>query len=154
MGIVYVIRHGKAEKESPTGRDADRGLKKRGVRQAAWLGETLAGREARPEVVITSRFVRAIETARPVAAACDCELEEAVELESGRPCAPVIDLIERRSAEGVIAIVGHNPQLSDVVEEMVHGPETDGLWLRTGQACVLEVGGGEVRLLELLRLEE
>jgi phosphohistidine phosphatase len=151
MSRLYVIRHGKAEKDSATGLDADRELKGRGSRQAAWLAAQLAEGDGRPEIVITSRFSRALATAKPIAEACGCTLEEAAVLEAGHEASSVIEMLVGRSLEGPVAIVGHNPQLSEIVERLC-GEEARGMWLRTGEAAVVDFEDGEWRLVGLMRL--
>ena len=148
---LYVVRHGKAERDSPTGHDEDRRLKRRGERQAAWLGERLKEADPAPAIVITSAFARALATAEAIAAACGCPLERETVLETGYPVASVIELVEARESFGSVAIVGHNPQLSEVVEIL---GEVRDEWLRTGECAVIELLPGEGRLVGKWRLEE
>src|SRR5438105_10268205 len=82
--ILMLLRHGKAEKESPTGRDVDRPLTKKGEGQAAYIAERLekgkgpAG--SAPGVILSSRAARARATAEVVAKALDLSVtfEEAL----------------------------------------------------------------------------
>ena len=71
--VLYVIRHGKAHPDSPTGRDRDRALKPKGHRQADFLGALLRDRDDRPSLVVTSTFRRAYETAERINAAIGAE---------------------------------------------------------------------------------
>jgi len=148
---VYVVRHGKAKRDSATGRDEDRQLRKLGERQAAWLAERLREADPAPAMVITSGLARALATAEPIAAACGCALEREGVLEGGHPAAAVVDLVASRESHGSVAIVGHNPQLSEVVE-ILAGASDD--WLRTGECAVIDLEPGEGRVVDRWRLEE
>ena len=69
--ILHIVRHAKAEDESPTGQDADRPLRKRGHRQAEALGRFFAAEQPRPQLVLASPYQRARETAEHIWAALD-----------------------------------------------------------------------------------
>ena len=152
---LYVVRHGKAQRDSATGLDEDRELKGRGRRQADWLAARLREDDHTPSIVLASRFARARQTAEPIADACGCELEFVPDLECGHGPDDVIAIVEAAAQAGrheAIAVVGHNPTLSDAVEMLCE--EVHDLWLRTGEAAVIEVEPAETRFVELWRLEE
>jgi phosphohistidine phosphatase SixA len=71
--LLSILRHGKAEPQSHSGRDADRRLTPLGRAQAAYIGGLFALREAPhtspPRIVISSDAVRARQTAELVATA-------------------------------------------------------------------------------------
>lgn len=152
---LYVVRHAKARRDSASGLDEDRELKGRGRRQADRLAARLSQADRAPTLVLASRFARARQTAEPIAEACDCDLEFVPDLECGHGTDDVIALIESAVQAGrheAIAVVGHNPTLSDVVETMCE--EVHDLWLRTGEAAVIDVDPVETRFIELWRLDE
>ena len=70
---LFIIRHGKARRESHSGRDWDRKLRQRGHRQSAWLAETIAADVAgagEDDVrLLTSPVVRAVQTSAPISEA-------------------------------------------------------------------------------------
>lgn len=148
---LYIVRHGKADQDSPTGMDRDRPLLPRGVEQARWLGERLATADARPALIITSPYARAIETARLIQAALDCPLDTETSLQTGRRASEAAKEVERRAADGPLVVVGHNPQLEDLIE-LLTGRE---VIMRTGQAAVVDLDApavtGAGRLVECLR---
>lgn len=161
MPTLYIIRHGKAHKDSPTGLDQDRELQTRGEAQAAWLAETIVARADRPCNIIASRFTRALCTAKPIATALRLPLRTAPELESGRDPADALGLLSTMQPEAPLALVGHNFQLSDLIGLLIEGRPTRGSWarpveLRTGQAAILDTGNpiqpAKCKLLELLRM--
>lgn len=153
--ILTIVRHGKAERDSSTGRDEDRELKPRGRRQAEWLGSRLASEYAAPDAILSSGLARARQTARILREALGCPLDLVAALETGRAASEVVALVERRATASGLVLVGHLPQLAEVVALLTEGlgaPESD---LRTGEACILEVdaeGGLIGRATELARL--
>jgi phosphohistidine phosphatase SixA len=163
---LYIVRHGKAEPaEEFPGPDRDRPLKKRGERQATWLAEFLTTEvspEDRPAWIATSGFKRAIETARIIQGILDVPLREAKVLEFGHGPADVVDFIRshaaRHSEEGGLMIVGHNPQLEEVLALLTHaagGARGAQRELRTGEAAELDFAAdGEATLRRKLRLED
>jgi phosphohistidine phosphatase len=153
MARVYIVRHAKAEKDSDSGADADRELKGRGERQAAWLAKELSEGDQKPVIVFTSRFARAMATARPIAEACACALEEAAVLETGHDASSVIEMLAERPLDGPVALVGHNPQLSEIVERLC-GEEARGMWLRTGEVAVVDLDDDAGRLVGLMRMDD
>ncbi len=154
---LWIIRHGKAHRDSPTGLDADRTLQARGLSQAAYLAEVIAASPHRPLLVLSSPFARAHATAEPIARALHLPLAFAAELQAERPVQPVVDLIARHESRS-LAIVGHNYQLSDLVSILTRGVGRRELELRTGQAALVwfrrEAATGTGELLELCREPE
>ncbi len=160
--LLYIVRHGKAQRDSPSGRDSDRPLQPRGERQALWLGRLVAERrtDRRPGVILSSPFVRARDTARLLHQSLPmCELHFDESLELGGPPEDVVELINRHAAHDPVMVVGHNPQLESLLELLAHGLAGDAAELRTGECAVLEFKGarvapGEGTLVETLRLED
>ncbi|MEO0631188.1 MAG: histidine phosphatase family protein, partial [Planctomycetota bacterium] len=65
--LLAILRHGKAERDSPTGMDADRPLAARGARQAEWMGGQLAEAGFGKAAVFASPAARTWSTAEIVA---------------------------------------------------------------------------------------
>ena len=137
---LYVIRHGKAERDSASGLDFDRKLRERGEQQAAYLAAELREAEIPPERIVTSPYVRAFETARPIAHALDLDLITDERLEVGEPVSPVLELMEEHAESGLV-IVGHNPQLEILLSAMLGGLTSPHIRVRTGEAHVVDVDG-------------
>jgi len=157
--LVWIIRHGKAERSSDSGRDEDRALKPRGRRQAAHLGAEFAGRDDAPARLLTSPFTRAPPTAETIAETAGLPVQLEGALESGRGPASVLTLIESLAAAGTdraVALVGHNPELSQVIASMAEAGAIEGDWLRTGQAVGLEIDAPDQRamIIDVIRLDE
>jgi phosphohistidine phosphatase len=160
--LVYLVRHGKAEKKSPTGRDEDRPLQPRGERQSKWLGDTLASKPQghRPGVILTSPALRALQTAKVVAECLHMALRIEPKLQLGHPVEDVMELIREGKGSGqVLMLIGHNPQLEIMLPALVPGLTPEESEMRTGEAALLDLRGGQALagagvLLERLRLQE
>ena len=126
--LVVLVRHATAG-DRATWRDDDRlrPLDDRGRRQAAALPAALAdlsiGR------ILTSPYVRCVETVEPLAAALGLEIEEAAVLAEGSARAEVLSLLSTVAAG--TAVCSHG----DVCHELVGERRTP-----KGSAWVLEVG--------------
>ncbi len=164
--FLHIIRHGKAEQDSPTGLDRDRALKSRGERQARWLGEQLAASTRPPTLIVASPFTRARQTAELIQRALGCPLVFDERLEVGNSVSDAAEVIaasspagsgdvhESSRAEGVqslprvssgaqtrlhhLALVGHNPQLELLIGALIHGPLGGRYELRTGECFTFE----------------
>ncbi|MBL8747390.1 MAG: histidine phosphatase family protein [Phycisphaerae bacterium] len=156
---LYLVRHGKAERDAPSGRDEDRPLAERGERQAVWLGRAIAQlpRADRPTVIHASPAARASATAQILQRQLQVDLrfEEALRLGAALDASigVVRDIIGR--AEQAM-IVGHNPTL-EVMLELLTGD--DDCAMRTGEAAVLhsaapDVGTGAWRLMTRMRMDD
>ncbi|HZW10239.1 MAG TPA: histidine phosphatase family protein [Phycisphaerales bacterium] len=157
---LYLIRHAKAERDAPDGRDASRALTKRGVRQAAWLAERLARAEARPGRVMASPAVRALQTARVIADALGLPVEPHDALGLDAAPSDVIGLLGAIEAAECVALVGHNPTFSLAADVLLRGIAGEGSTeLRTGEAAVLDIpdptaAPGAATLLCALRMPQ
>lgn len=139
---VYIVRHGKADQNSPSGRDEDRQLKLRGESQACHLAAHFSAPDRRPALILASRFDRAFDTARMIQKAVACPLYTAPELESGRAPSDAVSLLAQHAADPLM-LVGHNPQLSELIWILKHGTPAEDAGLRTGEAVILEIDHGD-----------
>lgn len=147
---LYIVRHGKASQDSPSGADHDRPLKERGRRQSAWLGETIASASVRPAKILTSDIDRAMETARIIQGILEVPLEIDERLRIDLPPGRALGAIDHQN-EPALMLVGHNPQLSLLVRSLT-GIAT--AVLRTGQAAHVELEDDRARLIDLLRMPD
>jgi phosphohistidine phosphatase len=137
---LIIVRHGKADQSSPTGRDEDRPLKPRGERQAEFLGQQFAERP--PALILTSRYERAFTTARLIQRAVGSPLHTVPELEGGRQPSAALELIASHTADPLM-LVGHNPQLAELVWILTRGMPAQDSGLRTGEVVLLEIDHAE-----------
>ena len=142
---LLVIRHGVAEERedfAATGKDDSlRPLTKEG----RWKMErgAKALRHALPslDVIATSPFTRAVQTAKIVAAAYDdvgVEQVDALTPES-RP-QEFLAWLRKRDAGDRVAAVGHEPHLGTLVYWLLSGESVAGrIAMKKGGACLLEL---------------
>ena len=165
---LYIVRHGKAvdgphasdEFPRPEGypSDWDRPLTARGEAQAAHLGEQLRSAERRLRVVLSSRYPRAIQTARIIAKAINAEVRTRFELEVDHPVSESLRLIDEYRGSRAIMLVGHNPQLGELLSVLSSGLPPQDLVLKTGELVGLDVRSsaaiGSARVAVRLRLDD
>jgi phosphohistidine phosphatase len=132
---LYVMRHGPAEDDAPTGRDADRALTPAGRERVKLVAEALAEGGESPFAILSSPLVRALQTAEIVAevthlarrtredkkaqrggATGDVEIRR--ELGMGTDKLPLLAELVRAGRKRVM-IVGHEPDLSMLVMSLV-----------------------------------
>lgn len=121
---VLLIRHAAAlDAGSVPGGDAARPLSPAGRRQFEAASAWLAQRGVRPERIIHSPRLRARQTAEILAAAigaADNAMASEYWLGEGMPLADSLALI-RREAPLPLAIVGHEPDMSQTAVDLVGG---------------------------------
>ena len=120
MKTLLVLRHAKSSWNDPALHDHERPLNKRGRRDAPRMGELVREYGLIPDVVLSSDAVRARLTAEAVAEVARYAGEILVDphLYMASP-ADIISLLPtvRENAETVM-IVGHNPGLEKLVEQL------------------------------------
>ena len=120
MKTLLVLRHAKSSWNDPTLDDHERPLNKRGRRAAPRVGELVREAGLKPDVFISSDAVRARMTAEAVAEAARYGGEIVLDphLYMAGP-ADILSLLTtvRENAETVM-IVGHNPGLEELVEQL------------------------------------
>ena len=123
MIAVHLLRHAHAgDPERWSGDDAARPLSDKGRRQAERLGRLLASVDEAPDIFITSPRVRARETADIVAHALGAPVVEDPRLGSGFDLDDLTDIIRAHGAATRPCIVGHDPDFSEVLGELVGVP--------------------------------
>ena len=124
MKILTIFRHAKSSWDFPDLTDHDRPLNKRGERDAPVMGDRLMSAGIRPSLIMGSSAVRAWKTAKIVAKQIHYPVEF-LQREAGLYHAGVNKLIDIISAQddgfNSIMIVGHNPGLTDLANELVPG---------------------------------
>jgi phosphohistidine phosphatase len=120
--VLLVLRHSKAVHE-PGLRDEDRGLTKRGLRDATAAGETIREAGLIPDRVLCSPALRTRQTWQQVSIALGKAADKAkVSYEPSLYYAGADDLLEavRRGPDkaGTVLLVGHNPASQDLVMDL------------------------------------
>ena len=132
-----MLRHAEAEEGAASGRDEDRGLTAAGRAQAKAVARGIAALAPGITVILTSPYLRARQTAGPVAEALGLSgvrNSRALEPE-GDPEAILAELEE--SKEESVLLVGHAPSLGRLLGRLVTGtPDGDIPLSKAGAACV------------------
>ncbi len=116
---LLILRHGKARPDDPE-HDFARGLKKRGARQAEQAGQEISRQGIRLDVVVSSAARRARQTAKRAARTAGYA-GSIVKLDSlylSGPARHLEVLAGLDDACRAVLLVGHNPDLEDLVSRL------------------------------------
>jgi phosphohistidine phosphatase len=143
---LLIIRHAIAEDRddfAKTGKPDDlRPLTADGRSKMIHCAEGL--REIAPEISVlaSSPLTRARETAEIVADEYGIDIRATTEaLVPGAPLSAFIDWIGDRADQPVVAVVGHEPHLSELATWLISGVEKSHLELKKGGACLISFKG-------------
>ncbi len=119
---IWLLRHAVAEDQSASGRDSDRTLTEDGHRRAREVARGLAALEPGIELVLTSPYARARQTAEPAARALKlaANLRETASLVPESDPEDVLAEIRAEKIESVL-LVGHEPHLGALLGRLVTG---------------------------------
>jgi len=136
MKRVLVYRHAKTEKAQGRMPDFERELTAHGTDQARSIGRALAAAALRPELVITSDAVRAVQTAELTRDEAGFNVEIRLQEELyGADAAEYLSILrEQDDTYATIMIVGHNPAIEDLLGMLTGGEVT----MKTGWVAVLD----------------
>lgn len=132
------------------GPDDLRPLTTKGLRQATRLGGLLAAADVHPDVLLSSARLRAVQTAEVISAALGCPVQLDARLAEGLSLDNLRLIIEEAVGAGQLMLVGHDPDFSDLVSELIGAP----IAVRKGALVRVEVdaanlapGAGTLRWL-------
>jgi phosphohistidine phosphatase len=123
---LYVMRHGPAEDEAATGRDADRVLTPSGRERVRSIARALFEADEMPGHILSSPLVRALQTAEIVAASTkladrDGTVDVRRELAPGGDAVILVrQLFDRKIKRPMF--VGHEPDLSALITRLIGEP--------------------------------
>lgn len=117
MGTFYVVRHAKAGSRGHwTGDDRRRPLSKKGVKQAGELVQVL---EPFPiSAIVSSPFLRCVQTVEPLAKAHDMEIEQSQSLAEGHGISGAMRYMGDAALDHVV-LSTHGDIVWELVEELV-----------------------------------
>jgi phosphohistidine phosphatase len=127
---LILLRHAKSSWDNGALGDFDRPLSARGDRDAPRMGKRLKARHARPGLVLASPATRAQRTAKLVTRALGVrsELIKTDEKLYLAPPASVLAVVARQDdVHDCLLVVGHNPGLTDLVNQLVPDLALDNL---------------------------
>lgn len=125
MKTLLILRHAKSSWDNTHLSDHDRPLNERGKKDAPRMGKLIQQEDLVPDLIISSSAERALATAEAVALACGYEAEIQVtrQLYHAFPEEYREVLQARGGNHQCIMVVGHNPGLEALVEELTGHPE-------------------------------
>jgi phosphohistidine phosphatase len=142
---LWLLRHGDAESHG-SGPDFERRLTARGERQSRAAGRAFARLGVKFDHVFTSPRIRALDTARLACAELDLEPVVHEPLSGGFDERDADELLRSTAPNGVVLLVGHEPDLSGLVAALT----TARIEMKKGGVAVIRGG----RLVALLRPRE
>jgi phosphohistidine phosphatase len=140
---LYLLRHGIAVDPSAPdfAKDADRPLTPKGRRRLRQIAEAMGALKINFDVIFSSPFLRAKQTAEIVAKARKRwkQLKFTDELApAGNPRSLIQQLNDLRPRPKNVLLVGHEPYLSKLIALLTAGSTAMELDLRKGSLCKLE----------------
>ncbi|MBI3784449.1 MAG: phosphohistidine phosphatase SixA [Deltaproteobacteria bacterium] len=139
---IFVVRHGIAAARSNAGRDAQRGLTSAGKRNMRIIASSLGRLRVVPDVILTSPFKRAEQTAAILAGALvDSGSYEILDaLAPGHTAGDIVKALYGHRDKPRLMLVGHEPGVSQLVSYLLTR-STDALELRfkKGGIAAIEV---------------
>ena len=118
---IWLLRHAAAEERAESGRDSDRTLTEDGHKRAREVARGLAALEPGIELVLTSPYARARQTAEPAARALKLgRVRETAALEPDRDPDEILDEVRSEKAESIL-LVGHEPHMGALLGRLVFG---------------------------------
>lgn len=140
---LLLIRHAIAEERDPVHwpDDARRPLTDRGVARFEQVARTLASRGIRPDVLFSSRYVRAWQTAEILTRRADWTEPipmPALEFDSS---GEIINAVNESARDERIALIGHEPTLGELASTLLTGSDTGmEIEVKKGGVICLECG--------------
>ena len=140
---LLLIRHAPAvPRDTPGIADDERPLTAKGTRKFRAAARGLARIARRPDVLLTSPLPRARKTAE-IAAAAWKRLEPVVEPAlAGDSASDIVAAVGKRGSGATVAIVGHEPVLSEVLAQLLGAASSDRLAFKKGGAALVDLPDG------------
>jgi phosphohistidine phosphatase len=140
---LYAIRHGIAQELGAKNEfnDQKRALTAEGRTRMREAARGLAHLGVQLDLILTSPLVRAVETAEIVAEAMSLKKDEIRQTQHLRPGALPDELFAeiKKHGSSSIGLVGHQPDLGDVVSRLVAGSGGLSAQLKKGGVCCVTV---------------
>jgi phosphohistidine phosphatase len=141
MKTLFLVRHAKSSRDDPMLPDKERPLNEHGMHDASRVGEQLAKRGAKPDLILSSPALRALTTAEIVAGKLDYRRKD-IGVEDRLYAATPNDLLavvhELGDKTKRVMLFGHNPELTELAHQVVverrraraskcHAPQSQGV---------------------------
>jgi phosphohistidine phosphatase len=121
MKTLFLIRHAKSSRDDMALADKDRPLNDRGKRDALKVGERLAKRRVKPDLILSSPATRALTTAEIIAKKLDYErgnivVDDRLYAVEADELLDVIRELDDRAER--VMLIGHNPELTELAHRL------------------------------------
>ena len=143
---LYIVRHAIAEPRDSNNTeqaDSQRELTREGRKKMRQIAKGLNDMGVQIDLILTSPYIRAADTARILQKKLGLDKETLVETDNlipgGDPDRLVKEVNDRRSAAQNVALVGHEPGLSRLISVLLSGDPTLPIVLRKGGVCKLSM---------------
>ena len=143
---LYIVRHAIAVEAGTPGYedDSQRILTDKGHKKMLKIAQGLKELEESLDLILTSPYLRATQTATILRKVFNLKKDKVIETEHLTPMGYVDKLIQKINENygdmERIALVGHEPSLSNLVSVLVAGEPDLSLTLKKGGVCRLSVG--------------
>jgi 8-oxo-dGTP diphosphatase len=143
VNVVYLLRHARAGRRSAwNGDDELRPLSKVGRRQVAGLLDVLADEEI--EQIVSSPYVRCVQTVEPLAAERGIEVDVVDELREGAPFEDALRLVEKVSGHPTVLCTHGDIVQALLAHFKANGVKVGKLRMEKGSVWALETRSGRV----------
>ena len=139
---LIIIRHAIAvERGTPDIADEDRPLTRKGERRFREVARGLARIEPRPDLLLTSPLPRARQTAEIAAQAWGKLKPKKADVLAGGSFAEVAGLVDKLPRDSSVALVGHEPDVSELLAAILGSKDTAAFAFKKGGAAAVAVAG-------------
>lgn len=136
---IYVVRHGIAVEGLVRGisRDSERPLTDEGVAETEMVARALKKMGVKPDVIVASPLVRTQQTARIIHTELGGEFATSDTLAPGVTVSSVYKFLKKFEKAHDIFLVGHEPDVGEIVKDIVSGGFEFSLpFTKAGVCCV------------------
>jgi phosphohistidine phosphatase len=133
---LYILRHGIAVERGTPGykKDSDRPLTPEGEEKMRQIADAMRGMDLKFDVILSSPYTRAEQTAHIVAGELDEEVSYSDYLVPGGNALELIAEINDERPQRVL-LVGHEPDLSSLISVLITGGSSASIELKKGGLC-------------------
>jgi phosphohistidine phosphatase len=140
---ILIVRHGPAgnreEWERAERDDRLRPLTPKGKKEVRRAAAGLIRLVSALDLLATSPWTRAVQTAEIVAKEYGCEIEEVEQLTADHKPEDLIPWLQEQSRPEVVGLVGHEPHLGLLIGYLLTGKSASFVDLKKGGAALLEM---------------
>ena len=135
---IYILRHGIAVDRGANGykNDRDRPLTKEGEEKMEQIAKALLAMDMQFDLILSSPFIRARQTAQIVADELGAEVTFSESLTPGSNALELTREINDEKPQRLL-LVGHEPDLSQLISVLISGGTETAIELKKGGLCKL-----------------